>query len=517
MTRRLAWPAAAVAGAVVLFVCALREAGSQGVDSDAASFVLQAHAMLHGNLLLHGWYLSDVSYYTTELPEYMLVELVRGMRPGVMQACAALTYTLLVLLAALAARGTDAGRTGVVRAAIAVAVMLGPSLAAASVLLTNPDHAGTAVPVLALFALIDQAGRRWWVPAAAGLGLAVALVGDPLVLLIGVLPVVLVYGTRTCQALLRRREPLQTAWYEVSLTAAALGSVAAATVTTHVIRALGGYVTNRAAHRFVQESAMPANAWAALQNFLRLYSGDFFAERFGHGLAFTAIHLAAAVLVAIALVAALRQFFRGGDPLAALLAVAICANLLSYSFIFDVSGATLREISPVFALGAALAGRMLAGPLLRNRLEPLLAVGMACAVWALAPPVLLTVPAEAHTPALASWLARHHLSQGIAGFWQANSVTLDSGGLVTIRAVRRYPQPGLNPYPWELDVALDNSRAYDVNFLVATAPDSQGGSTVTEPMAIARFGKPRRVYRYDQYTILVWRKNLLLALDRRGQ
>jgi len=140
---------------------------------------------------------------------------------------------------------------------------------------------------------------------------------------------------------------------------------------------------------------------------------------------------------------------------------------------------------------------------------------MACAVWALAPPVLLAPPARTHTPALASWLERHHLSQGIAGFWQANSVTLDSGGRVTIRAVRGYPVPGLNPYPWELDVALDNSRAYDVNFLVATAPRSQGGSTVTEPMAIARFGKPRRVYRYEQYTILVWRENLLSVLGRR--
>ena len=46
---------------------------------DGSSNVLQAWDMLHGNLLLRNWWLSDVSFYTTELPEYMLVELVRGL------------------------------------------------------------------------------------------------------------------------------------------------------------------------------------------------------------------------------------------------------------------------------------------------------------------------------------------------------------------------------------------------------------------------------------------------------
>jgi hypothetical protein len=53
--------------------------------------------MLHGNLLLRGWHLSDVSFYTTELPEYMLVEAVHGLGAGVVHAGAALTYTLLVV------------------------------------------------------------------------------------------------------------------------------------------------------------------------------------------------------------------------------------------------------------------------------------------------------------------------------------------------------------------------------------------------------------------------------------
>ena len=159
--RRAAWPAGVAAAAVVLFLCALREARTLTVDSDGGSNALQAWAMLHGNLLLHGWHLSDVSWYTTELPEYMLVELVRGLRPDVVHVSAALTYTLLVLLAAFVARGRATGRAGLVRAAIAVGIMLAPSLAAAENLLSVVDHTGSAVPVLAVLVLLERAGRRW--------------------------------------------------------------------------------------------------------------------------------------------------------------------------------------------------------------------------------------------------------------------------------------------------------------------------------------------------------------------
>jgi hypothetical protein len=66
----------------LLYVAYLEQARSLGSDADGASNVLQAWDMLHGNPLLRGWWLSDMSFYTTELPEYMLVELVHGLHAG---------------------------------------------------------------------------------------------------------------------------------------------------------------------------------------------------------------------------------------------------------------------------------------------------------------------------------------------------------------------------------------------------------------------------------------------------
>ena len=120
----LAW-AGAAAG---LFACYLRISRTVPANSDGAANALQAWDMLHGNLLLHGWWLSDVSFYTTELPEYMLVELAHGLNADVVHIGAALSYTLLTALAALLAKGRATGREAWVRMLIAAGLMLAPQL-----------------------------------------------------------------------------------------------------------------------------------------------------------------------------------------------------------------------------------------------------------------------------------------------------------------------------------------------------------------------------------------------------
>ena len=106
--------------------CYLRIAGTTQVNSDGAGLVLQASDVLHGNVLLHGWWATDVSFYTTELPEYLVVTAAAGLRPEVVHICSALTYTILVLLAAFVARGRARGAEGLVRALLAAGLILAP-------------------------------------------------------------------------------------------------------------------------------------------------------------------------------------------------------------------------------------------------------------------------------------------------------------------------------------------------------------------------------------------------------
>jgi len=66
--RALLTVAAAGAVAAGLFACYLRLSATFPVGSDGASNALEAWSLLHGNWLLRGWTLTDVSFYTTELP-----------------------------------------------------------------------------------------------------------------------------------------------------------------------------------------------------------------------------------------------------------------------------------------------------------------------------------------------------------------------------------------------------------------------------------------------------------------
>jgi hypothetical protein len=156
---------ALVSGTALLFLGYLRVSWTVAATSDGAAQALQARDMLAGNWLLHGWMLGDVSFYTTELPEYVLIELIRPFGVGDVHVAAAATYTLLVLAVAALAYGRSnlSHSAGGVGGALAVVIMLAPQLGyGAFVLLLSPDHVGTQVPLLIGWLLLDLAPRRWW-------------------------------------------------------------------------------------------------------------------------------------------------------------------------------------------------------------------------------------------------------------------------------------------------------------------------------------------------------------------
>ena len=236
-----AWGAAYVVAGVTLLFCFRRLSETQPVTSDGAANALQAWAMLHGNPLLRGWTVGDVSFYTTELPEYMGVELIRGLGPDVVHVAAAFSYTLLVLLAGLLAKGRAKGREALIRVLIASGIMIAPQLSpGTSILLLSPDHTGTQVPLLVTWLVLDRAPRRWYVPLIITVMLAWVQIADSITLLVAIVPLVLVCALRILQGLVRR-EPLTSWWYEAALGVAAVASVGAAWLAVHVIHHLGGY------------------------------------------------------------------------------------------------------------------------------------------------------------------------------------------------------------------------------------------------------------------------------------
>jgi hypothetical protein len=578
----------------LLFFCYLRIAGTIRVNSDAAGLVLQASDMLHGNLLLHGWWDTDVSFITTELPEYMGVTAVAGVQPEVVHVCSALTYTLLVLLAAFVARGRARGAEGVARGLLAATVMLAPQpTGATTVLLGSPDHTGTALPVLLLLLLLDRmpdpgARARRYILACGAICVATAalfaliIVGDPLAEVVGVVPLVLACLVRAVRiSVIRGRRPTarggelavavadpaaegpeaadpaagdrgaaDTSWraagYQLLLAGAALAAVPLAGAMSSLIRRHHGYQLGPNLYGLQPLHVILGNGPIIWRSFLVLFGADY-ADVHGAGnVAFALVHLAGVVLVIAAVAFAAWRLLvparatRAGDLVANFLVLAVLVNIAAYFvFVLPYNIYTAHEIGPVASLGAALTGRMLGGPLLRawraarekqekdpsrlarpsagaalrrrgaRILAPVLIAGLAgyiamlgiAAAYPQAPPQNNTVT---------TWLSDHHLSSGISSYWEASSITVNSGGKITMLAVGIHGSHRLlGPDKWETDLRLANAATHSANFVV-NAPDN----LVPIKLAVQMFGTPAHTYHVGAYTVMVWDKNLLSEIQR---
>lgn len=521
--RRAGWAAGFAAAGVVLFLCYLRLSRTVPVNADGASNALQAWDMLHGNLLLHGWWLSDVSFYTTELPQYVLIEALTGLGPWVVHAAAAMTYTLLVLLSAVLARGSARGAAGWGRAVLAAGLMVAPQLSATSILLLSSDHTGTAVPLLVVWLLIDRCRPRWYVPVLVFVLFTLTMVGDSIVLLTGIAPLVLVGAGRGLTGLIRRGIRHVPEWYELSLAAAAAAAALAGLYGPRVMAALGGYQQSPVGAD-LDLSQLQHGSWVTLQAFLELFGANiinpaFYGTRTTAEVVFVSLHLAGALVAACGLGIGLVRIFRAGELIVPVFAVAIVANLVAYmisTHAQDLLGS--REMAEVLPLGAVLAGRVLGDPLAawiraaRYWLAPLLALLGAGYLAALGFGASQPARPGPNEP-LAVWLTAHGLTGGLATYWQANSTNVESHGRLVLSAVVQDVRDRLVPYLWETDEATyDPARRY-ANFVVADGPSALPGMMLSAQLT---FGRPAHIYQADGYTIMVWDKNLLAELDGPG-
>jgi hypothetical protein len=318
---RVLWAAGLAGAAVLLYWCYWRLSLTAGVNSDAAGQVLQGWEMLHGNVLLRGWILSDVSFYTFEVPLDGLTAIISGYGANTVHVAAAIVYTLLVLVAALLAKGKARGREGVVRALVAAGVLVSPGLLPGThVLLLAPDHTGIGVPVMLTLLLIDLVAmpapggtalrhvglpaphlprppsppaaspwRRWWVPVVACVMLTWAQIDDPVASFACAAPLGIVCAARAAAAIRdwRRRQATDTQrvmqgipWYDAALVVAAAASYGLSKLALAVIRAAGGFFVHPLAGGtgLAPWSAIPTQLQWTAQNVAYLFGANYFSQ-----------------------------------------------------------------------------------------------------------------------------------------------------------------------------------------------------------------------------------------------
>jgi hypothetical protein len=402
---------------VVLFDAYLHVSKTYMENSDEANILLMANDMLHGNLYLSGWNTSDVPFITTELPEIAVLVWLFGLHLNTAHIAAAFTYTVVIAVAMLLAKGRAHGPQAIMRMAIVLAIMLAPQPGiGVFVLVFSVGHIGTSAPVMLICLVLDRFGlttragivptlrQRWYIPPIIALLIAWALMADPLVLVVAIYPLVVVCLVRVLTASVAGarhgggraglRQALADRWLELSLAVAGGVGYLLVWVGGHLLHRAGGY--KQQAVPFQLDGGVGRwfmQARVVVHGLLEMF-GAYFVP--GNAINYKspgqlvlapplsgldqALAISRLLCVLLALwgcCAIARRFFRrDADFISQLLLAGIVLNLVAYipTTLADHSALNVREIAPVLPFGAVLAARMLGdrllalGPMIRVRL-----------------------------------------------------------------------------------------------------------------------------------------------------
>jgi len=537
----------------VLFAAYLRLSKTYPENSDEANILLMAADMLHGNVDLSGWNVSDVPFITTELPEIALLVRLFGLHLNTAHIAAALTYTVVVATGMLLAKGKGSGVRAVTRMAIALAVMLAPQPGVGVfVLIFSVGHIGTSAPVMLTWLVLDRwpdarpmaktasvSGARpaslpggttprtprmgrWYVPVIVAVLLAWALMADPLVLVIAIVPLLVVTALRR----------------ESSLLAAAGGAYLAAWCGARLLHAAGGYTQQPVPFALDPVSTWYAHSRIVAHGLLEMFGafflpgnainylgpGNYVAAPPLSGLpevvAVTRLGLLA--LAALGACATARRFFRrDADLVNQLLLVGVVANLAAYipSSLADHTALNAREFAPVLPFAAALTARTL-GDRLGERMTGNRVVAAAmCAVfcWYCGGLAHQAAAPAAPDPVanLEAFLVKHHLTDGIGGYWDSSVITVDTGGAITIRAVT---QGCLQPYDWESKPAWYDPAGHTATFVLESSGSGYFSRWQAASPALKELGTllpaagPATLNPGEGYTVHAYQANVLSQL-----
>jgi hypothetical protein len=498
----LAW----IVGGIVLFGVLLRIALTENVSSDPANNVLQAWDLVHGNLLLHGWILGDVTFYTFELPLLGVIELFFGVHTIALHVALALVYLLVTVFAAAIAVTGSRGPARVARAAVVVAVLAAPIFQTTDswIPISLPDHTGTAVFLLLPFLMIDRADRdnrasaaRYTAPLLC-LILAAGQLSDVTVRFVAVPAIVIVCGY---QMLVARKLVNRDG---VNLLAA-LVSVALSLVVRKAMLHFHSYVMVAP-----QMKIAPVHLWLHHARItwldIREVYGAVAYYQHPQVVVDGALVFGWICLIATA-VGMLRVLWRWRTASRAeqVLLIAIVGNLAIYTLSALVGPNSPHDIIAIVPMGAVLAARALIPERFTSRVALLAGCGLA-AVAALLPMCLsaarpLTRPTSAAT--LSVWLSAHGLDYGLGNYWNASGVTVQSGNVVQVRTIQTTGRE-MTTYAWESDSAWYDPAKHYANFVIVSP-----NSNPTLAGVLRNFGKPATTDLVSGDKILIYNKNLL--------
>ncbi|HTV10252.1 MAG TPA: hypothetical protein VME20_00185 [Acidimicrobiales bacterium] len=514
----------AAAGVFVGLVALLYYASTRTLraDSDAASTMLQGISMSHGNLGLQGWRLSLDSFWLSDTVVFALLVTLFGVKYQLMYLMPAVVAVVLVFLGMYLA-SAHRRRGAALAGALTVFALIGlPSSFLANKLLQSPVHVVTALWCLLSFMCLRRLRFDWYFVVGVIL-LAAATVSDLIGLAIGILPVFLAGLVAVARSRSIRVGVVPAA-------AAAAGALTALALRT--LAGAGGWLEMTSRQRTATMLQALKNVPLAFHYAVDMFGMGQSQQARGHvPVPLQLAHLTAAT-VGVAVLVGVGRLARGvthGERLPAsragsglattgapgaqdnflddVLLLATLGSLCSFLGLTVLSvPPEARYLLPAAIFASVLTGRFVAS--LAERVRPSLTrkalQGASIATvlaFAAGTGYQLSgrVPATPY-PAIARFLAAHHLQSGLADYWTSAIVTIDSDDRVLVRPVGAVDG---RIYPLVRDNSdVDWYRGVPFRYLVY-APGAMFRG-VNKRAAERTWGHPASVFRVAGYRILVW-------------
>ena len=497
-------------------------------NSDGATVVLEGQSISSGNLLLHGWSLSNDSFWSIDAMFYAIYVHIEGVKDEALHVVPAFIAALVIVLGLWLVRDEDRSWRFYFAGGVVFLVLALPNPDLSFFLLQGPWHVGTALYCLVAFAVLAE--DRW------NIGLVIAVVvlvagflGDLATVTLGMIPVTFAGLTEMVRMRSFRR----------GLPSAVVGPVAfgIAELSRSILNHLGAFtlsngITHAASSRYMTNLGHSMTSMAGLLGVTRLVIGPSSvlsanAMTNGSGLS-RLVRLPLLGIVAIGVAFSIYVFVRGmivgvhGDRrsarslrIDALLLSGIAGSVATYVYLCPNNNADYaRYLIAGLIFATVLSARTFARALRRMHLPrsilPLTLVGMLLVTSiGIATGSELTKP-RAHQPSaqLAVFLERHHLLIGIGDYWSSSIVTVTSGDRVIVRPVITDLTRTIVRYERQSDAAWYDRTKFQFLVYDVTHP----WRAINATTAITTFGRPKVAYVVGNYRVIVWPKPLTLSV-----
>jgi hypothetical protein len=490
-------------------------------NADDASIILEAQSMLHGNVIMHGWYMPTDNFLTIDMPLYAIGLQLGFSLTALLRIVPSLLYTLVILCTGYLVSTLLPQKQRLWSWLALLGILAFPPLYMVQLLLVGPIHVGTLlfalIGLIAYKHFLSGARGKWFTLAILLVLMTLAMVGDPLVLVFLVLPLLL---TECIQIVAKRRISLQE-------NAAFFGTLLAIGISHLLLWILdlaGVHILSNISFKWATLHGIVTNLQQAIKIVYYIFNASIFTSG-SFSLSSLPILLNAIVITTfgIAMVFAVIYAIR----------LAIVKRGKNALFQAEITpDAKIIQISIWSSIGtvAAVIFSTLGGALGRRYLYPLLflseagtfpflfkfvnkhVIRIAIVLLLIANAIPFSISlfqAPAGVPSeiqLLATLKEHHLTHGLGSYWVSAFVTVRSNEQVVIRQV--IPHNGsLQPYLFLVDGQWFNpANLQQANFIAYRKGDN---ISAYYNASVRTFGKPDHQYHVNGFTVLAWNTPLL--------